>query len=249
MLVKKLEEIGKYISLIKTVFSKSVKRSLFRRQVIAEADKLGLNSIAIVTIISFFIGTVVVIQMAINLESPFIPKDLIGYATRETLILEFSSTIVALILAGKIGSNISSEIGTMRITEQIDALEVMGVNSASYLILPKVVASLIFFPMLTVLSMFMGLIGGYFSVLSLSALTTTDYMAGIALDFKPYSVIYGVSKSIVFGFIVTTVASFYGYYAKGGSLEVGKASTKSVVTAIITVLIFNLILTKLFFSY
>ncbi|MEG1634257.1 MAG: ABC transporter permease, partial [Rikenellaceae bacterium] len=214
-----------------------------------EMDKLGLNSIGIVMIISFFIGTVVVIQMAINLDNPFIPRYLIGYATRETLILEFSSTIVALILAGKVGSNIASEIGSMRITEQIDALEIMGLNSANYLILPKIVAALIFFPFLTVLSMFVGILGGYMIVFSLGKLTPDDYITGICYGFKPYSVVYGITKAFVFGYIVTSVAAFYGYYAKGSSLEVGKSSTKAVVTATIAVLIFNLILTKLFFRY
>ncbi len=249
MVAKKLEEFGRYILLMKRVFSKPVKRRIFIRQVIDEADKIGLGSIAIVIIISFFIGAVVVIQMAINLENPFIPRYLIGYATREVIILEFSSTMAALILAGKVGSNISSEIGSMRISEQIDAIDIMGINSASYLILPKITAALIFFPLLTILSMFVGVFGGYVSVMGLSTLTPDDFVTGVSYDFKLYSVIYGIAKSVVFGFIVASVASFYGYYAKGGSLQVGKASTKSVVTAIITVLVFNLIITKLFFNY
>lgn len=248
-MIKILEELGSYMMLMRRVFSRPVKRKVFFRQLVEEMDKVGLNSIIIVTIISFFIGTVVVIQMAINLESPFIPKDLIGYATRETIILEFSSTIVALILAGKVGSNIASEVGSMRITEQIDALEIMGINSANYLILPKIIAALVFFPMLTLLSMFVGVLGGYVIVYSLQTVTPDDYLLGIVSYFKTYSVVYGVTKAFVFGFIVTSVASFYGYYAKGSSLEVGRSSTKAVVTSIIAVLIFNLILTKIFFSY
>lgn len=248
-MIRKIAELGKYIILMGRVFSRPVKRKIFFKQLIEEMEKLGLNSIAIVVIISFFIGTVVVIQMAINLDNPFIPRYLIGYATRETLILEFSSTIVALILAGKVGSNIASEIGSMRITEQIDAIEIMGINSANYLILPKIVAAMIFFPFLTVLSMFVGILGGYIIVFSLGKLTPDDYLTGLSYDFKSYSVIYGVTKAFVFGYIVTSVAAFYGYYAKGSSLEVGKSSTKAVVTATIAVLVFNLILTKLFFSY
>ncbi|MFI3322433.1 MAG: ABC transporter permease [Rikenellaceae bacterium] len=248
-MIEKFEELGRYTMLMGKVFSHPVKRKIFFKQLVDEMDKLGLNSVAIVIIISFFIGTVVVIQMAINLENPFIPKYLIGYATRETLILEFSSTIVALILSGKIGSNIASEIGSMRITEQIDALEIMGINSASYLILPKIVAALFFFPFLTLLSMFCGVIGGYIIVFSLNSITPSQYVMGLGSFFKTYSVIYGVTKAFVFGFIVTSVASFYGYYAKGSSLEVGRSSTKAVVTSIIAVLIFNLILTKMFFSY
>lgn len=248
-MIKKIEEFGRYVMLMQQVFTRPVKRKLFFRQLIDEMDKLGLNSVPIITIISIFIGTVVVIQMAINLENPFLPKYLIGYATRETLILEFSSTIVALILAGKVGSNISSELGSMRITEQIDALEVMGINSASYLILPKIIASLLFFPTLTLLSMFMGVGGGYLIIYTLHSLTPDDYMTGITYDFRPYSVFYGVTKSVVFAFIITSVASFYGYFAKGSALEVGRSSTTAVVTSIIAVLVSNLILTKLFFSY
>ncbi|MFI3314087.1 MAG: ABC transporter permease [Rikenellaceae bacterium] len=248
-MIKKLEELGRYIMLMQRVFSRPVKRPIFFRQLLDEMEKLGLNSIPIITIISFFIGAVVVIQMAINLESPFIPKNLIGYATRETLILEFSSTIAALILAGKIGSNIASEIGSMRITEQIDALDVMGINSANYLILPKITAALIFFPALTILSMAVGVFGGYVIMFTLESVTPNDYLTGIVYDFRPYSVVYGVTKAVVFAFIITSVASFYGYYAKGSSLEVGRSSTKAVVTSIISVLVFNLILTKLFFSY
>lgn len=247
--MKILSEIGAYFILMLKVFRRPAKKKVFMRQLLDEVDKLGLNSIGIVAIISVFMGMVVALQMAINLESAFLPKYLIGYATRESLILEFSSTIVALILAGKVGSNIASEIGTMRITEQIDALEIMGVNSANYLILPKIIAAVIFFPFLTLMSMIIGIFGGYMVVFTVDIMTPDDFLTGLTDDFRPLLVVYGFVKMIVFSFIITSISSFYGYYAKGNSLEVGRSSTKAVVSSTIVVLIFNLIITKLFFNY
>ena len=180
-----------------------------------------------------------------NLESPFIPNYIIGYATRETMILEFSSTVVALILAGKVGSNIASEIGTMRITEQIDALEIMGVNSASYLILPKIVATVLFFPFLTILSILIGIAGGWMIAVFTGIMIPADYVPGLLYDFKLYSIVYSLIKTCFFAFIITSVSAFYGYYAKGNSLEVGKASTRAVVASSIVIMIFNLILTQI----
>ncbi len=206
---------------------------------------LGVDSIGLTAIISFFIGAVITLQMSINLESSFIPSYLIGYATRETMILEFSSTVIALILAGKVGSNIASEIGTMRITEQIDALEIMGVNSASYLILPKIIATVFFFPMLTVLSIMVGIFGGYVIAFATDIMLPDSYVEGIIFDFKPYSITYSLIKSGVFAFIITTVSAFFGYYVGGNSLEVGRASTRAVVASSVVVMIFNLILTQI----
>ena len=174
-----------------------------------------------------------------------IPKYIIGYATRETMILEFSSTVVALILAGKVGSNIASEIGTMRITEQIDALEIMGVNSASYLILPKIVATVLFFPFLTILSILIGIAGGWMIAVFTGIMIPDDYVTGLLYDFKLYSIVYSLIKTCFFAFIITSVSAFYGYYAKGNSLEVGKASTRAVVASSIVIMIFNLILTQI----
>ena len=176
---------------------------------------------------------------------PISPKYLIGYATRESMLLEFSSTVVALILAGKVGSNIASEIGTMRITEQIDALEIMGVNSASYLILPKIIATVFFFPFLTIMSMGIGVAGGYVISLLTGAVNPEAYLTGIRYDFKPFYITYSLVKSSVFAFIITSISGFYGYYANGNSLEVGRASTKAVVVSSIVILIFNLILTQI----
>ena len=230
--MKKLfEQIGRYFVLMGKVFSKPEKMAIYRKRILAEIQDLGLNSIGIVAIISVFMGAVITIQMALNLESPFIPKYLIGYAARESMLLEFSSTVVALILAGKVGSNIASEIGTMRITEQIDALEIMGVNSASYLILPKIIGTVFFFPFLTILSMIIGVAGGY--------------VVGVQYQFKPFYITYSLIKSSVFAFIITSISGFYGYFANGNSLEVGRASTQAVVVSSIVILIFNLILTQL----
>ncbi|MFR9652055.1 MAG: ABC transporter permease [Rikenellaceae bacterium] len=240
-----LASIGSYSLLIAKVFSSFEKRAIYRRRIVTEMIALGLDSIGLTAIISFFIGAVITLQMAINLESSFIPPLLIGYATRETMILEFSSTVIALILAGKVGGNIASEIGTMRITEQIDALEIMGVNSASYLILPKIVATVTFFPMLTILSMIVGMFGGYIISILTGIMLPDNYIDGLLFDFKPYSITYSLIKSAVFGFIITTVSAYYGYFVGGNSLEVGRASTKAVVASSVVVMIFNLILTQL----
>ena len=244
-MLKIFEQIGRYFILMGKVFSRPEKRSIYRRRIIYEMEALGLNSIGLTAIISIFIGAVITLQMSINLESPFIPRYIIGYATRETMILEFSSTVVALILAGKVGSSIASEIGTMRITEQIDALEIMGVNSASYLILPKIVASVFFFPFLTSLSILIGVIGGYLISVLTGIMIPDDYVQGLLYDFRIYSIIYTLIKMAFFAFIITSISAFFGYYAKGNSLEVGVASTKAVVASSIVIMIFNLILTQI----
>ena len=231
--------------LLGKVFSRPEKIRIYRSRIWFEIDALGFNSISLTAIISAFIGAVVALQMAITLESPFIPQFMIGYSTREVMVLEFSSTVVALILAGKVGSNIASEIGTMRITEQIDALEIMGVNSASYLILPKIVATVIFFPLLTLFSIFVGIVGGY-AIASLTGMMLPgDYIEGLFYCFEPFSITYALVKGAVFAFIITSISAYCGYYAKGNSLEVGKASTKAVVTSSVVIMICNLILTQL----
>ena len=239
------EYIGRYFQLMGKVFSRPEKAAIYRRRIIYEMEALGLNSIGLTAIISVFIGAVITLQMCINLDSPFIQQSLNGYATRETMILEFSSTVVALILSGKVGSSIASEIGTMRITEQIDALEIMGVNSASYLILPKIVAAVLFFPFLTILSIGIGVAGGRKIAWATGIMIPDDYIEGLLLDFKPYSIVYSLIKTTVFAYIITSVSAFYGYYAKGNSLEVGAASTRAVVVSSVVIMIFNLILTQI----
>ena len=237
--------IGRYFMLMGKVFSRPEKISIYRRRIIYEMEALGVDSIGLTAIISVFIGAVITLQMCINLESPFIPRSLVGYATRETMILEFSSTVVALILAGKVGSSIASEIGTMRITEQIDALEIMGVDSASYLILPKIVATVIFFPFLTVLSILIGILGGWTISYLTGIMLPADYVDGLLMDFKPYSITYSLIKMAVFAYLITSISAYFGYYAKGNSLEVGAASTRAVVAGSVVIMIFNLMLTQI----
>ena len=240
-----IESLGKYTLLMQKVFSRPEKMRIYRERIMYEMEALGLNSIGLTAIISIFIGSAVTLQMAITLESPFIPQFMIGYATREVMILEFSSTVVALILAGKVGSNIASEIGTMRITEQIDALEVMGVNSASYLILPKIVATVFFFPFLAIFSMLIGVAGGYGIAVMTGIMNPMEYIDGLKYCFYMSEVSYAVTKMVFFAFFITSISAYCGYYAKGTSLEVGKASTKAVVVSSVVIMICNLVLTQL----
>ncbi len=236
---------GRYIMLMGRVFSKPEKHRIYIRQTLIEIENLGLNSVGIVIIISIFIGAVITLQTRYNLESSWIPLYLIGLTARDTLLLEFSSTMVGLILAGKVGSNIASEIGTMRITEQIDALEMMGINSAGYLILPKIIAAMVFNPFLTLISMFVGLAGGWFAVLITGALPSSDYIYGIQYAFVPFYVTYALVKTVVYAFIITSVPAFYGYNVQGGALEVGRSSTRGVVYSSILILLADLVLTQL----
>ena len=200
MIIKIFEAIGNYVLLMKRVFSKPEKFLIFYKQTIREIENLGINSIGIVIIISGFMGAVITLQVRYNFESPFIPLYLIGLTARDTMFLEFSSTIVGLILAGKVGSNIASEIGTMRITEQIDALEIMGVNSANYLILPKIIAAVFINPFLTVISMFVGILGGWIAVVTTGALSQADYIYGLHYWFIPFYITFALVKTVVFAF-------------------------------------------------
>ena len=240
--------IGEYFLLLKKVFSKPEKGRIYLKQTIKEMDKLGIQSIGIVTIISVFMGAVITLQTAYNMENPFIPRYMIGLGTRDSMFLEFSSTIIGLILAGKVGSSIASELGTMRVTEQIDALEIMGVNSASYLILPKIIATLIFNPFLCMLSMGDGIAGGWMVGEFSEVISTQAYIYGIRYAFIPFYITYSLIKTVVFAFLITTISAFYGYRVQGGSLEVGQASTNAVVVSSVFILLFNLILTQLLLS-
>lgn len=245
ILVSPFEKIGRYTLLLRKVFTKPQKWSVFFRQFLDEMTKLGINSIWIVIIISIFIGAVIVVQIKLNIESPFMPRWTVGYVSREILILEFSSSIMCLILAGKVGSNIASEIGTMRVTEQIDAIEIMGVNSANYIILPKIMSLMAFIPILTILSIVCGILGGYGVCILGRIMDPDDFEYGIQSFFKEFYVWYAILKTIIFAFIISSVASFYGYFARGGSLDVGKASTDSVVMSSILILIADLLITQL----
>ncbi|MFW5851700.1 MAG: MlaE family ABC transporter permease [Bacteroidota bacterium] len=237
--------IGMYFLLLKRVFSKPDDTREYFKAIGKEIVLIGYNSIPIVFIISFFIGAVITLQTAYNMENPIYPEYLIGLGTRDSVILEFSSTIVALILAGKVGSSVASEIGTMRVTEQIDALEMMGVNSASFLILPKIVASLLTFPILCVFSMIFGIVGGWAAGEFSGEVPTAQYIYGIQYMFIPYYIVYSLVKMLTFGFIIITVSSYFGYYTSGGALEVGRSSTRAFVSSSLVVLLFNLILTSI----
>ena len=234
--------------LLQKVFSQPEKKRIYYRQFIKEIQSLVIDSIGIVVIISIFMGAMVTLQTAYNTESPFLPKYLIGLGCRDTMILEFSSTIIALILAGKVGSNIASELGTMKVTEQIDALEIMGVNSASYLIFPKIVATVLFNPLLTMISIIVGLFGGWFAVVVTGAVSTSEFIYGVQYAFVPFYITYALIKTVFFAFIITSISAYHGYYVSGGSLEVGKASTRAVVYSSIVILLFNVILTQLLLS-
>lgn len=242
---KNIEEIGRYFNLMKRVFAKPDRHRMFFRELVKEVYKLGFDSLWIVIIVSLFIGTVITIQLGINMTSPLIPKFTIGFTTREIVLLEFSSTVMCLILAGKIGSHVASEIGTMRVTEQIDAMEIMGINSANYLILPKIVGIMVYVPILLIVSMFMGIFGGYLACLVNSSIPVTAYIQGLQFSFEPFYIFYSLIKSETYVFIIASVASFYGYNVKGGALEVGKASTKAVVTSSILILVADLVLTQM----
>jgi len=239
------EHVGKYFLMLKQVFKKPQKWSVFREMLFREIEDLGLKSLGIVMFISFFVGGVVAIQTALSVDNPFIPKYLIGFATKRSVILEFAPTFMSVILAGKVGSYITSSIGTMRVTEQIDALEVMGINSLNYLVLPKIIAVLFFYPLLILLAMFLGIYGGYAAGILTDLFYAEDYIYGVQLDFNTYYIKYALTKTVVFAFIIATIPSYHGYYVKGGSLEVGRASTQAVVWTSIVIILLNYFLTQM----
>lgn len=240
-----IRHFGSYFVLMGQVFRRPDKSRAFWKQLLVEFQSLGVDSLGIVAIISVFMGAVVALQTAFNIDSPLIPASTVGFTTRQSIILEFSPTVISLILAGKVGSRIASEIGTMRVTEQIDALQIMGVNSANYLIFPKTVAAMLFNPILIVISMFLGLFGGWLACVTTGAISSESYIEGLRNWFDPYTITYALIKTIVFAFLIVTASSYHGYRISGGALEVGRASTKAVVYSSILIIIFNLILTHL----
>jgi len=244
MLLRYLSQIGKYFLMWKEIFSKQTKWSVMRVLIFKEIDDLIIGSLGIVAFISFFVGGVVSIQTALNLNNPLIPKTIIGYATRESVILEFAPTFISIIMAGKMGSFITSSIGSMRVTEQIDALEVMGVNSLNYLVFPKLIAVLLY-PFVIGISMFLGVFGGYIAAVYGGFATSNDFINGIQINFVPFHVAYAFIKAFVFAILLATIPSFHGYYMKGGALEVGKASTVAFVWTSVTIILMNYILTQL----
>ena len=240
-----LATFGRYCLFMKRVFALPDRWGVFGRRTVAEVSKLGIDSIPLVIVISLFIGAVIAIQMQLNITSPLIPAYSVGLATRDIVLLEFSNSILCLILAGKVGSNIASEIGTMRVTEQIDALEIMGVNSSNFLVLPKIIAFVLFMPFLVIVCIGTSLIGGYLVAVFTDIISVSRYVYGLQALFNEWYVWYGLIKSLFFAFIIASVASFFGYYVKGGALDVGKASTNGVVSSSILILLFDVILTKL----
>ena len=243
-----ISRFGTYLLLMLKVFRKPDKWEVYKKQLIVEIYSLGIESLGITAIISVFMGAVVAIQTAYNIDNPLIPMKLIGFTVRQSVILEFSPTIVSLILAGKVGSRIASEIGTMRVTEQIDALDIMGINAPNYLIFPKVSAAILINPVLIILSMAFGIFGGYLVSAFSNLFTTQDYLVGIRDVFEGFSVVYALIKTVVFAFIITTVAGFEGFMVRCGAIDVGAASTRAVVWSSIMIILFNLILTQLLLS-
>jgi len=242
--MKILEHIGRYFIMLSKIFGKFTKWNVLRPLIFKEIDILIIGSLGIVSFISFFVGGVVAIQTALNMENPFLPKNLIGFATRQSVILEFAPTFISVIMAGKVGSFIASSIGTMRVTEQIDALEVMGINTYNYLIFPKIIA-LTLYPFVISISMFIGVLGGYVACVYGGWTSSSEFIEGIQLDFKPFHVSYAFIKTTFFSFILATIPSYHGYFMKGGALQVGKASTTSFVWTSVAIIIVNYLITQI----
>ncbi len=243
-LTKGISKFGEYLCLMGRVMAVPERWRMFFKQYTKEMVALGVDSIGIVLLISFFIGAVICIQIKLNIASSWMPLFVTGYTTREIMLLEFSSSIMCLILAGKVGSNIASEIGTMRVTQQIDALEIMGINSASFIILPKIMGLITMIPMLVIFSIVFGLVGAYATAWA-GVITVDDLTLGLQHDFVPWYVWASIIKSLVFAFIISSVSSFHGYYVEGGSFDVGKASTNAVVSSSMLILFADIFLTQL----
>lgn len=242
--MKFFHNIGLYFIMLKKMFDKPTKWSVMRQLIIKDTEDTVVNSLGIISFVSFFIGGVITIQMALNMTGSLYPKYLIGFATREIIILEFAPTIISIIMAGKVGSFITSSIGSMRVTEQIDALEVMGVNSINYLVFPKVIA-LLLYPFLISIAMFLGILGGMAACVYGGYSTVDNFITGIQTEFISFHMTYAFIKTFVFGLIIATVPSFHGYYMKGGALEVGKANTTSFIWTCVCIIIINYVLTQI----
>ena len=242
--MKILTHIGSYFIMLKLTFGKFTKWKILKQLILKDIDTLIIGSLGIVSFISFFVGGVVAIQTALNLENPLLPKNLIGFAARQSIIIEFAPTFISIIMAGKVGSYITSSIGTMRVTEQIDALEVMGINTHNYLIFPKII-SLSLYPLVICISMFLGIFGGYMAAVYGGFATSADYIEGIQMDFIPFHITYAFIKTSFFSFVLATIPAYHGYYMNGGALEVGKASTVSFVWTSVAIILLNYLITQL----
>ncbi len=244
-----MKSIGKYFLFLGTLFKNRESFKTYFKLFIDESIKVGTNSIFLIATVSIFMGAVTTIQTAYNLVSPLIPKYVVALVVRDMVLLELSPTIIAIIFAGKVGSNIAGELGTMRITEQIDALEVMGINSSSYLVLPKVLATIFMFPALVVVSAFLSIYGGYVAASFTGVISPTEYIQGIRFQLNEFMIIFAMTKAVTFAFLVSTISSFMGYYTTGGALEVGKASTSAVTNSVITILLADYLLAQLLAEY
>lgn len=242
-----LHNIGNYFLMIIEMFRKPTKWSVMKQLILKDIDDLIIGSIGIVAFISFFVGGVITIQTALNIDSPLIPKYLVGFATRQSILLEFAPTFMSIIMAGKVGSFITSSIGTMRVTEQIDALEIMGINSVNYLVFPKFIAMMLY-PFVISIAMFLGIVGGLMACIYGGYATVDDFIFGIQQDFESFHIIYAFIKTILFAFVLATIPSFHGYYMKGGALEVGEASTTSFVWTSVVIILLNYLATQLLLS-
>lgn len=245
LILNYLNTLGQYLILMGRSFSRPERMRMFFKRYVKEMSQLGVDSVGIVLLISFFIGAVICIQMKLNIQSPWMPRWVSGYTTREIMLLEFSSSIMCLILAGKVGSNIASELGTMRVTQQIDALDIMGVNSASYLILPKILGLVTIMPFLVIFSSAMGILGAYATAYIGHILTPDDLTLGIQHAFKPWFMWMSIVKSLFFAYIIASVSSYFGYTVEGGSVEVGEASTDAVVSSSVLILFSDVFLTQM----
>lgn len=245
IIYKWLKALGEYLILMGRAFSRPERMRMFLKRYVKEMSQLGVDSIGIVLLISFFIGAVICIQMKINIQSPWMPRWVSGYTTREIMLLEFSSSIMCLILAGKVGSNIASELGTMRVTQQIDALDVMGINSACYLILPKILGLVTIMPFLVIFSSAMGILGAYGTAYIGHIIAPDDLTLGLQHSFNEWFVWMSIIKSLFFAFIIASVSSYFGYNVEGGSVEVGKASTATVVNSSVLILFSDIFLTQI----
>lgn len=245
MIKKFLEVFGEYIIFLGQTFVRRPKMKAFNRKLIHEMYAMGVGSLLIVSIVSLTLGSVITIQAALQIESNWIPKWCVGFIVKTTAVMELCPTIISLLLVGNLGSRITAEIGSMRVTEQIDALEVMGINPASYLVLPKIIAAVIVIPVLVIFSIFFALVGGYLTVLVTGSVTAYDYVDGVTSFFRMYDLFYALTKTFVFAFVISSVSSFYGYRIEGGALELGAASTKGIVVASFAILILNMVITQI----
>lgn len=245
MLIRLLEVIGNYFIFLGKVFRRPEKWTIFFKKLLHEIDAMGVGSLLIVAIVSVAMGSVITIQTALQVESNWIPDWTLGFTVRTSVVMELCPTIISLLLVGNLGSRITSEIGSMRVTEQIDALEVMGINSASYLVLPKIIASVIVNPLLIIISIFCALFGGYITVLLTHVTSAFHFIDGLTSFFRMYDVYYALTKTFVFAFVMSSVASFYGYKIEGGALELGQANTQGIVVASFIILVLNLVITNI----